>query len=523
MAYLFRTRGKNGKLHRRWRFQYTDWQGRRRTGTGTASKKETEKLAARIGAREDEIRKGYRPPPKSSEVRQARAFQEVLDEYMAWGKSQGGHGGKPWSRTHIHSRNFYLSFWKKRLGFESMADLDGILPRVEGALQEFQRKGRTGKTLQTYAEALKSFVNWCEKRGHIDGNPLKALASFDTTPQSVRRAMTLKEIQDLLEAAPEHRRLVYELAFCSGLRVGELTALTIEDLDIERCGLHLDSEWTKNRKEGFQPLPKALVKRLAEFVEAGTAKELYGGITRKKGARYGPPEDSLLFVPSHTSRIFDKDLKTAGISKWAPGGKVDFHACRVAYINLVLNAGALVKEAQDLARHSTPTLTMNVYGRSRSDRLVEITEKVGEAVLKHNSNTTGAQWKEACFVSAGPARGKVVGATGFEPETKGDCKLLDTGQKLSSAGKNSTQPGQTQEDTSMVPVELRTGAGLDETHPGRTRSTTGAQQEHNGILLEKVPSDLALVIEAWGKLPKKLRKEIVNKVKDSKRRKSRKS
>ena len=52
-------------------------------------------------------------------------------------------------------------------------------------------------------------------------------------------------------------------------------------------------------------------------------------------------------------------------------GKIDFHACRTACVNLVLESGATVTEAQELARHSTPDLTMNVYGRTREDRLTQ--------------------------------------------------------------------------------------------------------------------------------------------------------
>ncbi len=40
---------------------------------------------------------------------------------------------------------------------------------------------------------------------------------------------------------------------------------------------------------------------------------------------------------------------------------VDFHALRTTYITLVVKSGASVKEAQELARHSDPKLTMNVY------------------------------------------------------------------------------------------------------------------------------------------------------------------
>ena len=57
---------------------------------------------------------------------------------------------------------------------------------------------------------------------------------------------------------------------------------------------------------------------------------------------------------------------------------------------MVLQSDATVKEAQSLARHSTPDLTMNTYGRTRRDRLTGIAEAVGSIVLQKTS-ITGAQ------------------------------------------------------------------------------------------------------------------------------------
>ncbi len=70
---------------------------------------------------------------------------------------------------------------------------------------------------------------------------------------------------------------------------------------------------------------------------------------------------------------------------------MDFHSLRVVYVSLVLESGAGVKEAQSLARHQTPTLTMNVYGRARGERLHEIAERVGEAVQRPQTPTIPQQ------------------------------------------------------------------------------------------------------------------------------------
>ena len=58
------------------------------------------------------------------------------------------------------------------------------------------------------------------------------------------------------------------------------------------------------------------------------------------------------------------------------------HALRVAYTTLILEAGANVKEAQVLARHSTPGITMNTYARTRMERLHELVESTGRLLSR---------------------------------------------------------------------------------------------------------------------------------------------
>ncbi len=82
MPYMFKTKSRDGKPHPRWKFQYTDWQGKRRSATGTTSKVQTEKLAQRVQAEQDAIRKRWQPAPKNSDT--PRAFREVMEEYLCY-------------------------------------------------------------------------------------------------------------------------------------------------------------------------------------------------------------------------------------------------------------------------------------------------------------------------------------------------------------------------------------------------------------------------------------------------------
>ena len=57
---------------------------------------------------------------------------------------------------------------------------------------------------------------------------------------------------------------------------------------------------------------------------------------------------------------------------------MDFHALRVTFITLIIEAGANIKEAQELARHSTPEMTLNIYARTNKKKLAEVIKTVGE-------------------------------------------------------------------------------------------------------------------------------------------------
>ena len=383
--------------HARYRFEYRDYRGVRRLATGTTSEVETRKLAHRVQAQHYEIRRGFRPAPKSAEKHASRPIGEVNAEYIAWGRSQGGRGGRPWGKDHARKREDHLAWWREQMGLESLADLEGGLPRAEAALRGKQEAGSAGKTLQNYREALCAFCAWCVERGYLIEDPLSALKGFDTTPEEERRSLTPDEIERFMDKCRPRWRLLYETAFCTGLRANELRSLMAEHLDPGHCGIHLEAAWTKNRRPDFQRIPAALMEKLL-VVAAGKGEG-----------------ESLLEVPRNPVEVLERDLKLANIQKHAPGGKLDFHALRTTYINLVIESGASLKEAQDMARHRSPELTMNVYGRSRRDRCSELAEKVGEVVFAPSATITEPQRKAVGAESPGGATTCMVRGGGVEP------------------------------------------------------------------------------------------------------------
>jgi len=128
----------------------------------------------------------------------------------------------------------------------------------------------------------------------------------------------------------------------------------------------------------------------------------------------------LLRVPSHQAREFTKDRKAAEIPRLTMDGVADFHGLRVTFISGVIEAGATVKEAQELARHSTPLLTMNTYARARGGRLADLATQVDELTQEHvpsmQALAAGAEAQVTSDEQAvSYAKGRVVEDTGLEP------------------------------------------------------------------------------------------------------------
>ena len=73
---------------------------------------------------------------------------------------------------------------------------------------------------------------------------------------------------------------------------------------------------------------------------------------------------------ANTARMLRSDLKRAGIPYHDDKGRVaDFHALRHTFITQLARSGVHPAKAKALARHSTITLTMDVYSHVETDEL----------------------------------------------------------------------------------------------------------------------------------------------------------
>ena len=226
------------------------------------------------------------------------------------------------------------------------------------------------QTKNYYLGAIKGFCRWAVQDRRIADNPLGHLQKMRVTDKQKRHVFEPEVYQKLLQVTglqPKRfgllgyeRRLLYMIAVETGLRRKELQSLTVGDFDLDERSVTVESRYAKNRKEAVLPLRK------------GTAGELCQYFEGKDRAEKAFPMSKHI----KTAKMIRQDLAAAGIEFGQVGGLVDFHGLRAAFGTMIHQAGASVKETQELMRHSDPRLTMGVYVHSYRGALDNAVEKL---------------------------------------------------------------------------------------------------------------------------------------------------
>jgi len=140
--------------------------------------------------------------------------------------------------------------------------------------------------------------------------------------------------------------MLYRLAVGTGFRAGELRSLTPEFfcLDQSPPTVKVTAAYSKRRRDDVQPIRRDLAAILRPWL-AGKAA--------------GKP---VFRMPEKTAEMLRRDMEAANILYQDKAGHIaDFHALRHTFVSMLIRNRVNIKVTQDLARHSTPTLTMDRY------------------------------------------------------------------------------------------------------------------------------------------------------------------
>lgn len=138
----------------------------------------------------------------------------------------------------------------------------------------FKKKGRSPSTVNTRMSLLSEMLKLANRSQFIKHAPYEGVALLKVSKKDPD-PLLLHEYQSFIEALPVKHALIWRLAFHTGMRHGELSALAWEDIDLSKGEIHVSRNVT-NKGVFVPPKTDAGIRTIALLQPAADAlKELF--------------------------------------------------------------------------------------------------------------------------------------------------------------------------------------------------------------------------------------------------------
>ncbi len=219
-------------------------------------------------------------------------------------------------------------------------------------------------TVARRTAAIKSFFEYLVADGVISANPTEHLDS-PRVDRYLPKAISVHQVDELLElpltsTGPEALRdkAMLELLYATGMRVSEMVALNVEDVDLAAQQVRCIG---KGNKERVLPIVGT----------AATALEEYLDISRGQLGR--SPDPQALFLNHRGKRLTRQGfwLILKGYAERLGLDDLTPHTLRHSFATHMLNNGADLRSVQELLGHASISTTQ-IYTQVSTDRLQQV-------------------------------------------------------------------------------------------------------------------------------------------------------
>jgi len=213
-------------------------------------------------------------------------------------------------------------------------------------------KGYSKATIARKLATLRSFYKFLVKTNRCSSNPLTAIRT-PKQEKKLPRFLEYEEVKRLLETPPTDSwlgardRAILETLYSTGIRVSELVALNLDDIDFLSEVIHIRG---KGKKERITPISSSALQAIQHYMEF-----------RNKRAENNSHFDSkVLFANKHGQRLstrsvrrkLDKYLLDAGLDL-----SVSPHTLRHSFATHMLRRGADLRAVQEMLGHQSLSTT----------------------------------------------------------------------------------------------------------------------------------------------------------------------
>ncbi len=385
MASVHRLPGKPN-----WICFYTDRNGARRCkSTLTRNKREAERVCAKVQSIEDLARTG-----NITEEKARRVIERVVGEIMA-------ESGAPVERKTVRE---HFTSWLK--AFESEQS-EGTFVRYQGITESFLgflgAKAGTNlaalkaddveryrdhlqdlvapSTVNTHLKVIRVGLERAVKQGIFDRNPARLVDNLDTSDRHERRAFTLPELRKLLAVCGDDWKTAVMTGIYTGLRLGDIQALTWANLDLQAKELTIRTQ--KTGRVQILPLARPLLAHIETLPAGDDPKAPLCPAFQGKTVSWLSNQFYELMASAGLVQSRGDHQKKDG--KQGRGARrqlsdISFHALRHTATSLLKNAGVSDVVTRDIVGHESEAVSRNYTHidaetkRAALDKLPDVTK-----------------------------------------------------------------------------------------------------------------------------------------------------
>ncbi len=285
----------------------------------------------------------------------------------AWWPSRGLSSGAEQSQ-----RVLYRRFVEPRWGDVDLRAVEHLA--VQAWVVEIGARLSESSTKQAFY-LLSSSMKAALRAGHIAANPCQGVR-LPKLPPAPERFLTYAESDRLIEAMPhpEHRILT-EVLFEAGLRIGEAVGLHRHRVDLDRGTLHVVEKWSetdglmephpKYGQDRVIPISDRLASKLLEHLTTRPAAGECGFRHERDASCRSPlvvlgPRGAVISPHNFNFRTWNAALRKAKI------GPARVHDARHSYASRLIDEGVSMERLRQLLGHQSITTTQR-YAHLLSD------------------------------------------------------------------------------------------------------------------------------------------------------------